>query len=180
MRRILKTDKDNEIEVGSVVKYKYDKTRAVGEVFAFIENGPVKKIDLIMYDKRLKPMMRADGTFRMKRVKFETCKLIDENFKFNYEKTYELGDVVAQKRGINTRYGVIIGFTHPDGLFSTSYEHGYNGSDFIDCVEINKRGLTRKRDVDGNIKRFSTLCDRLSTCEIDLWNRSGPKIVTTR
>ena len=176
-KRILKIDRDNEIEVGSVVKYKHDGCYNVGEVFAMIDGGPVYKLDIIMYDKRLKPIMRSDGTYRIRRVKHDNCKLIDENFKFNYEKTYELGDVVVQKRDTITRYGVIIGFTHPDGLFSTSYEHGYNGSDFIDCVEITKRGLTRKRDAEGNIKRFSTLSDRLSTCEIDLWNRTGPKII---
>lgn len=177
MRKILKIDNDNDIQVGSVVRYKQDKSRHVGEVFSFVGQGDNGKVDIIMYDKRLKPIMRTDGTYRIKRIKLSTCKLIDENFKFKYEKTYELGDVVVQKRDANVRYGVITGFTHPDGLFSTSYEHGYNGVDLIDCVEISKRGLSRKRDVEGNIKRFSTFNQRLSTCEVDLWNRSGPKIV---
>lgn len=177
MKKILKIDRDNEIEVGSVVKYKHDGVRAVGEVFAFLDGGPVKKLEIIMYDKRLKPIIRTDGTYRMRRIKFDECKLIDENFKFKYEKTYELGDIVVQKRDTITRYGVITGFTHPDGLFTTSYEHGYNGTDYIECVEIDKRGLSRKRDSAGNIKKFSTLSDRLSTCEVDLWNRTGPKII---
>ncbi len=177
MKKIFKINKDDPIEVGSVVRYKTGTTRQVGEVFSVIDGSGAPRFELIVYDKRLKPMFRADGTYKIKRVSADKCKLIDENFKFKYETNYELGDVVVKKHNARVKYGVIIGFTHPDGLFSTSYENGYNGTDLIDCVEITKRGLTRERDHEGNIKRFSTLNERLSTCEVDLWNRSGPKII---
>lgn len=178
MKRLYKINKDDPIEVGSVVKFKSGRERQVGEVFSIIDGGRGAKYEIILYDKRLRPMFRTDGTYKRKKVSAEKCKLIDENFKFKYEQGYELGDVVAKKSDARVKYGVIIGFTHPDGLFSTSYENGYNGTDLIDCVEISKRGLSRKRDPEGNIKRFSTFSERLSTCEVDLWNRTGPKIVS--
>ena len=176
-RKIFKINKDDPIEVGSVVRFKSGNTRQVGEVFSIIDGRAKPGFEVILYDKRLRPIFRGDGTYKIKRVSAEKCKLIDENFKFKFEQNYEIGDVVCHKTYNNQRYGVIIGFTHPDGLFSTSYENGYNGSDLIDCVEISKRGLTRKRDHEGNIKRFSTFSERLSTCEVDLWNRTGPKII---
>lgn len=178
-RKLLKINHEDPIEVGSVIKFKINTTRHVGEVFSIIEDRGKLGYEVILYDKRLRPMFRGDGTYKIKRVVADKCKLIDENFKFKCEQNYELGDVVCHKIVDKLRYGVIIGFTHPDGLFSTSYEKGYNGTDMIDCVEISKRGLSRKRDAEGNIKRFSTFSERLSTCEVDLWNRSGPKIVQT-
>lgn len=178
-KKIFKINKDDPIEVGSVVKFKHGNSRMVGEVYGLIDGARTPRLEIILYDKRLRPMFRTDGSYNIKRIAADKCKLIDENFKFKYEQNYELGDVVCKKAAdhVSVKYGVIIGFTHPDGLFSTSYENGYNGTDLIDCVEISKRGLTRKRDVEGNIKRFSTFSERLSTCEVDLWNRSGPKIV---
>ena len=43
------------------------------------------------------------------------------------------------------RFGKIVSFVHPEGLYMTSNEKGYNGKDLIECVEINPRkGLTPK------------------------------------
>lgn len=179
MRKRFKIDRDGTIEVGSVVTYRSDRTRHVGEVFSTLTGPRGDKYELILYDKRLRPMFRPNGSYKIKKVSADKCKLIDETFKFKCDQTFEMGDVICQKYDNHYRYGVVIGFTHPDGLFSTSYENGYNGTDLIDCVEINKRGLTRKRDAEGSIKRFSTFSERLSTCEVDLWNRSGPKIIHT-
>ena len=136
------------------------------------------KYEIIVYDKRLKPVNRHDGSFKIKKIPAKKCKLIDENFKFNTSTILELGDIVCKKTAGISKFGLIVGFQHPDGLLSTSYENGYNGTDLIDCVEIEKRGLRRKRDVDGQIKKFVTTCERVSACEVDLWNRSGPKIVS--
>lgn len=174
--RLLKILKEQPIEVGSVVKFKIGSQRHVGEVYSMLSGNP-PKVEVIMYDKRLRPMFTVDSKYKIKKIPLDGCKLIDENFKFNTSKEFGLGDVVVKKTTLGHRYGVIIGFHHPDGLFSTSYENGYNGTDMIDCVEIEKRGLRRKRRRDGTLKRFTTLSDKLSTCEIDLWNRSGPKIM---
>jgi hypothetical protein len=168
----------DEIEIGSVVKYRDTNARKtiVGEVCNIVGAGNTQKYEVILYDMRLKPIMRGDGTFKRRNLKSSKCKLIDETFTFDTRRAFELGDVVCVSGHTRNKFGVIVGFTHPDGLFSTSYEHGYNGTDFIDCVEIEKRGLRRKRDFFGKVKRFSTTGNRTKICDVDLWNRSGPKI----
>lgn len=172
---ILKIDRDGEIEVGRVVKCRLNRELYVGEVYSFIGET---KFDVILYDKRLKPQYKLDGSFRRKRLPVEKCKLIDENFTFSNQNNYELGDVIRKSTGRGRhKYGVVIGFTHPDGLLSTSYENGYNGTDLIDCVEIERRGLSRKRNKSGELKRFSTFSNDVKICEVDLWDKSGPKIV---
>lgn len=173
MKPILKILKEGEIIFGSVVKCRVNGTVHVGEVFGVIGDT---SYEVILYDKRLKPMCKLDGSFKIKKLPINKCKLIDENFKFNTKNDFELGDIVIKTEGINRKYGIVVGFTHPDGLVSTSYESGYNGTDLIDCVEIEKRGLRRKRDGDGGLKRFCTLGSNLKICEVDLWNKSGPKI----
>ena len=176
--RIFKLNRNDPITIGSIVKarQKVPNKKILGEVVNILY-GSKEKVELILYDNRLKPMYGYDGmTFRRVTVDLSTCKLIDENFVFDNNNRFELGDVVCLKTGIRVRYGVVVGFTNPDGLISTSYEHGYNGTDLIDCVEISKRGLTRKRNLTGQLKRFSALGDRLKKCTIDLWNKSGPKI----
>ena len=62
---------------------------------------------------------------------------------------------VQHKRGGSLRYGRIVCFVHPDGLYSKSHEEGYNGKDLLECVEIDKKpGLIQKMDADGQPKRF--------------------------
>ena len=175
-RRLLKLDKDNEIQVGSVVKFKLNRERHVGEVFSIL-TGSDPAVEIILYDKRMLPMYNLNNCFKIKKTRLSGCKLIDENFKCTLSDNYTIGDIVANKRLMKHRYGVIIGFHHPAGLSSTSYESGYNGTDMIDCVEIEKRGLRRKRNIDGSIRRFTVLPEKLKRCEVDLWNRTGPKII---
>jgi hypothetical protein len=178
MIKRFKLNLQDDIEIGSVVKYRDNNTRKtiVGEVCNIVGSGETQKYEVILYDMRLRPLMRGDGSFKRRNLKSNKCKLIDETFTFDTSKSFELGDVVCVKSTTRNRYGVIIGFVHPDGLFSTSYEHGYNGTDLIDCVEIEKRGLRRKRDLLGKVKRFTSTSERTKICDVDLWNRSGPKI----
>jgi hypothetical protein len=178
MIKRFKLNLQDEIEIGSVVKYRdtTNKKTIVGEVCNIVGTGESQKYEVILYDMRLKPMMKLDGSFKRRNLKSNRCKLIDETFTFDTSKAFELGDVVCMNSAGRKKYGVIIGFVHPDGLFSTSYEHGYNGTDLIDCVEIEKRGLRRKRDILGKVKRFTSTGDRFKICDVDLWNRTGPKI----
>ena len=176
MRRRSKKDAP-EIEVGTVVFTK-TKPEYIGEVYSIIK-GRKDQFEVLLYDKRLKPIVRGDGTFRRKKFLQEQCRVLDEDFKMT-SNTIELGDVICKTQHSIKKYGVVVGFTHPDGLMSTSYAKGYNGVDLIDCVEIEKRGLSRKRDTEGNLKRFSTFSERVSCCEVDLWNRTGPKIVAKK
>ena len=53
------------------------------------------------------------------------------------------------------RYGRIVCFVHPDGLYSSSHEEGYNGKDLLECVEIEKKpGLLQKMTQMGNQNVF--------------------------
>ena len=71
------------------------------------------------------------------------------------KKTFEKGDVVGYKRGSSFRYGRIVCFVHPDCLYSTSHEEGYNGKDLLECVEIDKKPrLLQIIGPDGEPKRF--------------------------
>ena len=73
-----------------------------------------------------------------------------------------------------TEFGTIVGFVHPEGLYSESYEKGYNGKDHLECVEISGRaGLPRKLDPDGNPKIFITEPDKCKHCEILPMDRNG-------
>ena len=49
MRR-LKINRDDDVEVGSVVKYRVDGKTTVGEVYNMLAND---KYEIIVYDKRL-------------------------------------------------------------------------------------------------------------------------------
>lgn len=171
-----KQDKKEEPTIGSVVMTRTEPIQ-VGEVFALVHGSRKQWYDIIVYDKRLKPLTRGDGSFKRKKLPQDECEIVDESLKFNNE-TIELGDIICKKTNDYTRFGVVIGFTHPDGLLSTSYADGYNGVDMIDCVEVEKRGLRRKRDSEDNLKRFSTFQTNVSACEVDLWNKTGPKIIT--
>ena len=179
--KIFKLNKEDTVQVGSVVKYKdTSNNKRVGEVCSIIGSGANERYELIIYDKRLKPIMSTDSTYKRKTIKSDKCKLIDIDFKFNTSDSFELGDVVCKTTGITKRYGVVVGFLHPDGLNTTSYEHGYNGVDLLQCVEISKRGLQRKRDMMGRVKRFTANKKNIKCCDVDLWNRTGPKIITKK
>lgn len=72
------------------------------------------------------------------------------------KRTFELGDCIRQSQYGRIKFGRIIGFLHPDGLYSESCEKGYNGKDFLECVEISGRaGLPRKVNPDGDPKTFT-------------------------
>ena len=176
--KMFKLNLKDDPGVGSVVRFKDHAggKKIAGEIAAMIGTGDSVKYELIVYDMRLKPIIRGDGSFKRKTVPSNKCKLIDATFKFDTRDDYQVGDVICKHAGVSKKFGIIVGFTHPDGLFTTSYESGYNGIDFIDCVEISKRGLRRKKDMFGKIKRFTTTKKQTKMCEIDLWNRSGPKI----
>jgi hypothetical protein len=174
--RPIKIKRDEPIEVGSVVKYKnYDNKTLVGEVL-MIYGFNNTKAEVMLYDKRLQPAYRSDGSMIRRRIELSRCKHLDPDFKFDTTNDFHPGDVVCRVGGLRKRYGVIVGFRHPDEIVSTTTSGCYNGTDLIQCVEINKRGLDVKRGSTGDVKRFECLGKRLKQCDVDLWNRSGPKI----
>jgi len=63
---------------------------------------------------------------------------------------------------------------HPDGLYSTSHEEGYNGKDLLECVEIDKKpGLLQKTGPDGEPKRFQAQGDQCKIMEVITVNAKG-------
>ena len=179
MRRFLKLLIDTPIDIGSAVKFKKGTPAVshVGEVVSFIGSGERMKYEVYLLNKRCKYRTRSDGSYYRYTVLANKCKHVDINFKLRTSKSYEIGDVVRHGKFPGAKYGVVVGFVHPDELLTKSYEEGYNGTDLICCVEIDKRTLTRKRLSGGlNFKRFTCTNKRLKICEVDLWDRKGPRV----
>ena len=88
---------------------------------------------------------------------------------------FKLGQIISTKLQCGARrYGKIIGFLQPDGLYSTSYENGHNGKDWLECVEISPRnGLPRKILFNGKAKVFSIPPERAETCEVIMMDDQG-------
>ncbi len=120
-----------------------------GEVLAILEdNVGDPTIECVeVHPDELTPLEKgSDGirTFKSKRSKL---KMYTPRKTLFAKKTFEKGDVIQHKRGGSFRYGRIVCFVHPDGLYSTSHEEGYNGKDLLECVEIEKKpGLMQFQD----------------------------------
>ena len=122
----------------------------------------------------------SDGlkTFKTKRsnLKFYTPR--KQLFK---KKVFEKGDVVQyKKRGIE-KFGKIVCFVHPDGLYSTSHEEGYNGKDLLECIEISKKpGLLQILDADGEPKRFQAKGEDCTIIEVITVDANGDQCTMHR
>ncbi len=155
-----KKKKKKTIEIGDHVKeitaLKGIKRRC-GEVLMILQDDPgdptcecmeVDPDDLSPLEKK------ADGIqlFKTKRSKLKHYTPIKKLFT---KKTFEKGDVIQHTKGARIKYGRIVCFVHPDGLYSKSHEEGYNGKDLLECVEIDKKpGLLQVLGPDGEPKRF--------------------------
>ena len=70
---------------------------------------------------------------------------------------------------------------HPDGLYSTSHEQGYNGKDFLECVEISpKPGLAQQMQADGEPKRFTANPKQCKIMEVITTNSQGEDCTVRR
>ena len=108
-----------------------------------------------IHPDELVPLEKGSDGMRSFRTKRSKLKLYTPRKQLFAKKTFEKGDVVRHKRGATIRYGRIVCFVHPDGLYSTSHEEGYNGKDLLESVEINKKpGLLQIIGPDGEPKRF--------------------------
>jgi hypothetical protein len=168
-----KEDSDS-YEIGDIVE---SPTRnLIGEVVSFLRDR-AKSLEVIILDRRLKPLINLEGEFKYKRLRSELIKHFDYS-KLRISRGFFLGDVIAKTVGSeNIRYGILVGFTHPDGLETSSYSNGYNGIDFLECIEISKR-MIRKRNADDSIKKFRTLNNKCEVCYVDYWGTSGAKVFT--
>ena len=161
-------------EIGDIVE---SPTRnLVGEVVGLLGDRG-KSVEVIILDKRLKPLINLEGEFKYKKFRSELVKHFDYS-KLRVSRGFFLGDILARTDDMgNVRYGILVGFSHPDGLDTTSYSHGYNGIDLLECIEISKR-MARKRNADDTVKRFQTPNGRCEVCYVDYWGTSGAKVFT--
>ena len=147
--------------------------KRVGEI-VFISDGRRPKLKLLELSPRsLIPKFNNNHSKLLHfSLAVENCrKLRVINIKRN---VFRLGDVIRHRCYGRVRFGIIVGFHHPDGLYSESWENGYNGKDTIECVEVSGRsGLPRKRDPHGSIKKFAIEPSRARLCEILPMDQNG-------
>ncbi len=147
--------------------------RRVGEIVLITESKRPKLKLIELIPRSLSPKFTADySKLRYFSSPIEKCrKLKLANAKHN---AFQLGDVLVSHRFGSCRFGIVVGFHHPDGLYSDSWEKGYNGKDIIECVEISGRsGLPRKRDMHGKIKKFEIDPSHAKLCEIIPMDQNG-------
>ena len=146
----------------------------VGEII-LVRDGRRRSFELIQLNPHdLEPIRRGDfAQYKRFRLTEERCRRLNEA-KYANRRTFRIGDVIRKTYLDHVRYGRIINFLHPDGLLPTSHENGYNGKDLLECVEITgKPGLFRKRDPDGNVKRFVTGPERCKICNVRPMDKKG-------
>ncbi len=155
-----KKKKKKTIEIGDHVKeivaVKGGKKRC-GEVLMILQDDPGDPTCECMEvnPDDLTPLEKGSDGIQMFKTKRSKLKHYTPRKQLFTKKTFEKGDVVQHKRGSTVRYGRIVCFVHPDGLYSTSHEEGYNGKDLLECVEIDKKpGLLQIMGPDGEPKRF--------------------------
>ena len=161
-------------EIGDIVE---SPTRnLIGEVVSFLKDR-ARSIEVIVLDRRLKPLINLEGEFKYKKLRSELLKHFDYS-KLRISQGFFLGDVIAKTNASgDKRYGILVGFTHPDGLETTSYSNGYNRFDFLEFIEVSKR-MARKRNSDDSIKKFRTLNNKCEVCYVDYWGSGGSKVFT--
>jgi hypothetical protein len=160
------------IEIGDIIEC----NNRIGEVVSFLSDRR-KSAEYIVLDKRLEPLVNLQGEFKYKKSPLESVKHFDYS-KLRGGKTFILGDIIKKEYfSDKPKYGILVGFTHPDGILSSSYEHGYNGVDYLECIEISKKDLHRKVNKDGEVKRFQTTKHRSKICAVDYFTKKGAKII---
>lgn len=154
-----KKKRKKDIEIGDHVKeiVSTKGKKRCGEVLMILADNPgdptMECVEVHPDD--LTPLEKGSDGMRTFRAKRSKLKLYTPRKLLFTKKTFEKGDVVRHKRGSTIRFGRIVCFVHPDGLYSTSHEEGYNGKDLLECVEIDKKpGLMQIIGPDGEPKRF--------------------------
>jgi hypothetical protein len=181
-----KKKKKKEIEIGSVIRETVaskGKKRRVGEVLMILMDQPDDpSLECVEVDpEELTTRTKGSDGMKMFRVKKSRAKHYTPRKTLFKKKTYEKGTIVRQKRGTSIKYGQIVCFVHPDGLYSTSHEQGYNGKDFLECVEISpKPGLAQQMQADGEPKRFTANPKQCKIMEVITTNAQGEDCTVRR
>ena len=173
----IKEDEKTELGVGDIVVENSNDLRKkrLGEII-FVRAGRKndRKFELIQLRRHdLSPITKYDMSnkqFSLHESQCEKVNLAD----FERKKSFELGQTICDEHEHWSRYGRIVGFLHPDDLYSNSYEKGYNGKDLLECVEISPRnGLPRKILQNGLPKTFCAKPASARVCEVLPMDKNG-------
>jgi len=161
--------KNKTLEIGDriIERIPNGKKRRIGEIL-FVQDGKRnRKLELLELSTHdLSPVRKGNLELKFFRLSEDRCKKLSE-WRYLKKPTFKIGDAIRHSRKGRVRYGRIICFLHPDGLYSDSNEKGYNGKDLIECVEIKGRsGLPRKLDSGGEVSRFVVGPERTKICEV--------------
>lgn len=140
--------------------------KRIGEII-FIQEKRRRKLELIQLNHHdLSPMRKSNMELKIFKLFEDQCKKLNE-WRYNHKKTFEIGDVIRHKRKGRIRYGKIVCFIHPDGLYTESNEKGYNGKDLIVCIAIKGRdGLPRRKGTNGEVVRFAVEPKHTKICKV--------------
>lgn len=168
--------KKNSLSVGDRVieRQPQGRKKRIGEILFIIE-GRRRKFELLQLNRHdLSPLLRHNNEqLKFFRLREDQCKRLNE-FKYREKKTFKIGDIVRHATHGRVRFGKIVSFVHPEGLYTDSIEKGYNGKDFLECVAVEPRkGLSIKTDKEGEIKRFVVGPENCKICEVLPMDKKG-------
>ena len=164
------------LKVGMIVEELFPSTgqKRIGEIVSVFGNRNEKFQVLELNRHDLSPFFsNSNDKLKFFNVHSDKCRKLDLS-RIRKPNSFLPGDVVRHSKNGRIRFGIIIGFTHPEGLYSESIEKGYNGKDLIECVEISGRaGLPQKIDSMGKVKRFTVGPSDLKICEVLPMDKNG-------
>jgi len=137
MKTGIKKKNIRDVEIGDHVKQTVSTggKKKCGEVVMILQDNPgdptLECVEVNPDD--LTPLEKGSEGIRTFKAKRSKLKIYTPRKKLFAKKTFEKGDVIQNKRGGTIRYGRIVCFVHPDGLYSKSHEEGYNGKDILEC-----------------------------------------------
>ena len=163
------------LEIGDRVieKFPSNQKKRIGEVI-FVQEGRNRKLQLLQLNPHdLSPVRKSNLELKFFRISECKCKKLN-GLKYLKKPTFQIGDIIRYSRNAQVKYGKIVSFVHPDGLYTESNEKGYNGKDLIECVAIKERdGLPRKTNGTGEVIRFTIGPKHLKICQILPMDQSG-------
>ena len=168
----------NELLVGDFVKeISATKSRKrCGEVLMILQDSTRDPtIECVEVDpEELTHLTKGSEGLKSFKTKRSNLKFYTPRRQLFAKKVFEKGDVVCYKKRGSIKFGRIVCFVHPDGLYSKSHEDGYNGKDLLECVEIDKKpGLLQKLDDQGEPKRFQASGDDCKIIEVITVDANG-------
>ena len=171
----LKSPRSVSLNIGMIVEeISSSGKNRLGEIVA-IFGEKRKKLQILELNRHDLSPFFSSGKERLKffTLDCERCRKLDLS-RIRKPNSFLPGDVIRHSRNGRVRFGIIVGFTHPEGLYSESIEKGYNGKDLIECVEISGRaGLPQKLDSLGRVKRFTVGPNNIKICDVLPMDKNG-------